>query len=470
MIVMKTKRILLAALTVVCAMTMFTSCTREDNPVTPTNGKAVVTVNNAALYEELNLADQMPGWLEKWATVIRDSVLIYDQGGMLVRKVGGETGSLQPIAIETGYLPNGTYTLVVWQTILLPDGRMAWHLEGEDCLATVSLYAEGGCIGFFSAVGCAVATVAIDGGDIQANVSPKSLGSIVEMRIDNFSEDKGYKSVFLYNSYPQYIVGCHLDPSLSDEERWIWDDLHYWDEGIGYVDLTMSYSKFFTMAHGDNLEFQLDGQKIDGSSQYLSNTVGHLGIGENAIFHCDMDCFNWQPCFFGYIEDFEAWKAERDEGILEVNPCLDWGCSLDQVQRHIKANRWWVAIDETPKRINDHQWGVSYYIAPGLVEVYVFATDDGNNLSRACVDCLDPNLTLDMINSSLLKQGYVYKGKITFPGGTPRDIFYSADGKIEVQIIVKADRLRIDYQPTDPNDDQYITPADEVPGGIAILR
>lgn len=442
-----------------CAMMILTSCTNDDNPVIPKTGRAVITVNPSALYEELNVAKLMSSLIESGVMTVRDSVLIYDQSGCLLTKLGVETNSLQPVTIETGDLPNGTYTLVAWQSAHASYGQ-AYYLSGEEQLSTVSIKTTSSNLGYMWAVGYASATVTVEGGSLEASVSPKSLGSIIEVWVDNLTVDKGYQRVRLIGSNAQYVNGCRLDPSLGEEDRWIMEREHGWDEYVGFVPSTTNYDRYFTLSHG-NVTFYLYGEKEDGSRALIYNGDHHLGTGDFAFFYLDMNRLNWQPSFFGNIKDFVAWKTDRDAGILVNNPCLKWGSNVDEVRQYVKTGyQWWLPINEYPAAVRVGFWGVRYYLAGMFYEEYDFETEDGRNLQRVCDVCYDPALTLDMVNASLVRQGYVYKGKITFPGYPPYDVFFSADGTIEVQTVPDTNKLTILYQPTDPADLPYITPAE----------
>ena len=452
----------LVAATLCCMITAFTACTIDDNPVVPTSGQAMITVNTAALYNELNITDLMPQTLNDGRNTIVDTVLIYNQAGNLLKKLGAETKTLQPLTIEAGDLPNGTYTLLAWQTTRDKDGKIAWFLSDEEQLSTVNLYTIYDVFLYTRALGAASATITIEGGNTEINLSPKPLGSIIELRVDNLTEDKGYTGVTLIGPNSQYVIGCRLDPSLSEEDRWIMEREHDWFETVGKFNAGTDSQKFFTLTHGNKVWFDLYGVKEDGSSEWLLDGGYHLGTGENAIFYFDMNCLRYQPTFFGTYEDFAVWKADRDAGILVVDPCLDWGCSIDDVVQHILTKQWWNFGNDKLELWEGLGWHNWYFIAYLLTEHYLFETEDGQNLKLALSICHDPTVPLDVANNSLLKQGYIYSGKIAFPGQEPYDIFFSPDGQTEIQTMLYNDgRWQISYQPTDSNDFQYIIPAGE---------
>lgn len=454
---------LMAAAALCCMMTAFTACSLDDNPVAPVCGRAMITVNTAALYDELNITDEVSDALDDGRISIIDTVLIYDQAGDLVTKLGAKSSTLQPITFDTEDLVNGTYTLVAWQSTCNRKDKTVWSISGEEQLSTVNLYTIYENIDCTRALGYASATVTIDYGFTDVDVQPKSLGSIIDIQIDNLTEDTGYSRVALTGDNSQYVIGCKLDPSLSEEDRWIMEREHDWSESVGYIATGKTGKKGFTLTHGDNVHYVLWGINEDNNWEWITSSNFNLGTGENNIYYFDMNRRNWQPSFYGTHEDFAIWKADRDAGLLVVDPCLDWGCSIDDVEQHIKAKQWWrhgndkLEIWETWGMW--HKW---YYVANLLTEQYLFETEDGQNLRLVLSLCHDSNVPFEVAHTSILKQGYIYAGKVVFPGDDPGDIYFSADGETEVQAYLFDDgRWEITYQPTDPNDLQYIIPVDE---------
>lgn len=458
------KKLMMAAAALCCVTVgVFTSCTNDDNPVS-NSGKALITVNTVALYDELNITDLMSESLNGKLSII-DSVLIYDEAGNLLKKLGAESKTLEPLTIEADNLPNGTYTLVAWQTTRNDDGTIPWFVSGEDQLSTVSISTVYDTFFYTRSLGYASATVTVDGGSIAASVSPKAMGSIIELRIDNLTKDTGYNGISLRGANTQYVIGCRLDPSLTDEDRYIMEREHDWVETVGKFDVGTDSYKFFTLTHGGYVLFSLYGVKEDKSRELLADGYHGYGSGETLIYYFDMNRPGSQPAFFGTYEDFADWKADRDAGILVFNPCLEWGCTIDEVEQYISATHNWFNKDEEIY-YNEawNTWRKMYNVAFLMTEEYEFDTEDGQNMNYVFCYCADPTVPYDKTVNDLLEQGYVYNGKIQFPDEEPFDIYFSADGKTEVFFILYDDNTwEINYQPTDSDDFQYIIPANEAP-------
>ncbi len=195
---METKRLYqwaIAAALMMCLPMCISSCIPDD---TPDKGNAIVCINTASLCEKLGIADLVAGMLaEKNNYKITDSVLVYDQHGMLVARQGAESNSLQSVTIHLGDIPQGTYTLVAWQTT--SNGpEPFWLLMDAGQLATariVQLYPS--TISCSRAIGLYATTVTIGSEDATVNAEMKPMGSVVDIVIDGLTPECDYGNVSL---------------------------------------------------------------------------------------------------------------------------------------------------------------------------------------------------------------------------------------------------------------------------------
>lgn len=100
-----------------------------------------LSINTAAMYEEVGMAELIEFNLSK-AVSISDTVLIYDQNGHLVTKLGTMTKSFEPLTFTVDDLPNGTYTLIGWQSGNFNNGttiEKKFVLADEEELSTVKV-------------------------------------------------------------------------------------------------------------------------------------------------------------------------------------------------------------------------------------------------------------------------------------------------------------------------------------------
>ena len=434
---------------------IFVSC-EKGSPQLPTQS-VIVSFQPGSLYEELGCLDQMADRISSNGVfVITDSLLVYDQGGMLVTKFGIESRSFETKELVLENVPEGSYTLILWQTAYrATDGVRAWKIGEEESLSNVQLTSDGASFALPWAVGVASTDVTIDDRPAKVQIvkmTPRAIGSIIDVTIDNIPEDKNYTRV--YTAAGEQLRGVYLNPSRPDKRvveegaMGVLFRVYPADKGKG---------KFFTLVQGEDLNLSIRGS-LDGTFEDVGS-VAHktLAVGAQYTLYFDMARSRWQPPFFGSAADFVAWKADRDAGLLVFDPCVNFGSNLEDVKAYVHRKAWWKDFDG--EITSSKYWFKIFNVSDSLWEGYGFATQDYQNLRYVVCQNPDPAVKIDMARTLVLHQGYIYAGKIRFPSSsTDYDIYFSADNAIEVFIHPFEDGTwRITYQLTDPNDLQYIT-------------
>lgn len=468
---MKTKSLfqwVMVAALVMCLPLCMTSCDNDDNPDNPNGGSAIVSINTATLYDKLGITDLMAELLAGGSKTVTDSVVVYDQQGLLVARLGAESTSLQNVTISLSDLPHGTYTVVAWQTS--SDGPWAdsfWWLTGADQLATARIIQNyPSTISWLRAIGMYTTTVTIGSETATINAEIEPMGSIVDLMIDGSASegDYTYTSLVAGGDEPG-VDGFYLNPARSGEDRWVFSaSRKESSRSIAGVTPSSSSNKVFTLSHGENKEFWLFGiNKNTSEKDSIINAALTLMPGTVSTFYFDLDKIGYQPPYFGPTADFAAWKAQRDAGILVNDLCIQWGADMQTVRNHVASHHlWWKCLNEELDLEEGHGWCQWYYIAKNLYEYYCFDNESGNNLLCSICICFDPNVPLEVPFTSLIKQGYDYRGGIIYPDqpNVHYSIFFSPDGNTEVTLNKYDDGgWQIFFQPTDPDDLPLIIPA-----------
>ena len=446
---------ILKTMAIACSVLLMATACIFDIPL----GQTTVTIDRAALYDGLGITGQVKETLyPNGEVVITDSLLIYNHEGRLVTKLGEESNNLSPVIFDIAGLEDGSYTLVAWQTAYdKAIDQLAWEIRDEEMLSSVRIFEIYSALPFYYAAGYATANIQINGGAVDLEMAPRSIGGIIEIRVDDY-EASGFSAVELDGVEGQCYRGLYLDPSLDETQRWILEaDTVSTNIGYAYEGFP---DKYFTLSHGDDVEFDLWGVILDdGDAQYtwLSHAPhNHFGIGESAVCYFNASRRKWQPPFFGTDEACAAWKADRDAGLLVFDPLLEWGCNADAVERHVKAKPWWDYSSDGLQQYGD-EWWLWYNVTDDMWEEYVFETEDGQNLLYAYSRNLSPGVPFEMGVQTLLHQGFIYQGKIAFPDEEPYDFFISPDGKTEAFLVFYFEETwEVQYRPFDPDDLQYV--------------
>ena len=419
-----TMRTMMAALC--CMMMSFAACTKEIPDDIDT-----ITVNTAAIYEELGIEDEMSQALADGICTISDTLLIYNQSGQLVMKLGATSSELQPLTLNAEGLADGTYTLVLWQAGT--SSEAAWVLSDKENLSTVKLTAPTTPMDFSLSAGCASATVMVKKGVVGADLTPKAIGSVIDMQAEELATASSLSNFSLYDAQPQHYIGIYLNPALGEDGRWITESQSGARSSVCTVERDTPNGKFFTLSHGEDMEFQLWG--VWNQQEDSLGVISHktFGAGEHLVCYYNIDRFYWQPPFMGSPETFYVWKADRDAGHIVTEPYLHWGASIAEVQQHINAKNWWIEGNPDFEYWEEpyHSWHKWYYVAPYLTEQYLYETQDGQNLRYVVCYCWYPDAPAETRDELLLRLGFQSTGETVEFDGYTYDRFLSADGVTE---------------------------------------
>ena len=434
------------------------SCSKDsDNtPDIPANAIAV-SFNTGSLYKDLGILESMADVISPAGSyIIIDSVLVYNQNGGLVTKSGVESNSFDNTALVLNDIPKGIYTLVLWQTTYrTTDGVRAWKVADEESLSTVNVSSDGGSFNYFWALGIASATVELSGNGIKVDLTPKTVGCIVDATIDNYPEDMGYDSVYIMGG--KHSTGVYLDPARKNDP---WIPSKFTGGLFRVMPGTNGKGMGFSLLHGEAIDLWIRGDKGDDNYDELGYiSPKKLAAGEKYTLYFDNARANWQPAFFGSAEDFASWKADRDAGLLVLNPCLEWGIDLPQVEEYVHQKNWWDEVFDYLYPYSDG-WSKAYWVAEKLQEAYNFETEDGKNLRLVFCFCDDTSLSVDVAYDMLIKQGFTQVGEIQFPED-PHTYLYFVNADKTSQAVINDymfTNWAVAYEPYCEEDQQYLLP------------
>lgn len=449
---MKSKHFLRTASLSCVILSMLTSCSKDEN--NSTDGvQTSITINTAALYDELGYRDEMSQMIANGTLTVTDSMLIYDSTGKLFTKQGIETTGLKGLRFNLDNVPTGQYTMVLWQTAHQPTDDRFWKVSGDSLLSTLRIQKTASVIPFEGALGYYASEITVDK-NLNMTITPKLMGAKVHFKIENYTPDCEYDYITT-TIEPEYdIVGRYLDPNRSEEDCWIKDTVTSKVHYLSYMNQEMPELGYIVLAHGDNIKMNLcakfseeknkemitNKEKPEVVSIHMPQNHLKINYGEDYTFYYDIARSTWQPFFFGTTKDFKVWKADRDAGLLVFNPLLKWGCSYQEVLDHVRKtkNFWTITYAYEDMYINnlfgDDKIGYQkFVVANDLLETYFFRKSEDGQSSLYLVVCHSwwGNTSEEIAINGLLAKGYEYAGKIQLPDETePLDVYYSPDRKV----------------------------------------
>jgi len=120
---------------------------------------------------------------------------------------------------------------------------------------------------------------------------------------------------------------------------------------------------------------------------------------------------------------------------LNFAPLLQWGCSIADVEQHIKSKEWWQDGNDKLEYWEDpfQSWHKWYWVDAEnqITEQYLFETEDGQNLRYTYCICWDNTVPADEFVLTLYHQGFQYTGEMVEFDGEILERYLSADWKTE---------------------------------------
>lgn len=128
-------------------------------------------------------------------------------------------------------------------------------------------------------------------------------------------------------------------------------------------------------------------------------------------------------------------NSNPEAEILAFDPLLDWGCSIDDVERHIQSKEWWKDGNDRLEYWEEtyQSWHKWYYVDSinMLTEQYLFETEEGLNLRYAISICWNDTVPAEKFQNTLVHQGFHATGVMVEFDSEILERYLSADGKTE---------------------------------------
>ena len=433
---------------ILVALTFLVACQEEPMP-----GEVSLSVNTAAMYDELHISHDVAVRIAGKDYVLVDSLLVYDEQDRLVSRLGAESKTLGTLSIDIPDLEDGTYYVVLFQTCHQTDGKSRWQVFNAYQLSSLLIKQTDTWMDCISALGIKCERVTIKNGNAQADLTPEAAGCILEGRLDGFAE----ASFPIIGIPPVKMCGVNtitgIYPGRQDDTRWVFSSFSR--EEIGSLDEDTPSRKFFTLCNGNKVTLSL------GSDYYTyCENEANLLPGNNYVFYHKIASESFYDSFFGTPEDLEAFILEQAGNPCTFAPYLQWGASKEEIDQYVRSRSIFPCEKSSTgilmTGINMGIPFVEYDIAPGLSEYYFF-----DSLARDHMVAVEyqyeGTVSREQAETGLKQQGYKYMGRwynMNFIG----HYYLSDDGQIEclaihtTEIIIARgyEAWKLDFQPFNP--------------------
>jgi hypothetical protein len=254
----------IVCLFVVSILVFFTACQKEPKD-------SVFSIDTAAMYAELDIADEVSAQLNKGAGVIVDSAFVYGESGNIVARSGANTMRLEQVSMNLQGLKNGNYTLVAVQYFKSKNSQTVWFTTNTDKLTDIAIQYKDELIDGICALGVAMESISVQNGSIEKTVIPKAAGSIIDFQLEDYIKDSSIPEgielppVWLYGH--KRVTGFY--PGHSGDDRWI--VLSDQPEVIGKLEEGESHKKYFTLMNGNGVDVSIQLALVDGFYSYYKD-------------------------------------------------------------------------------------------------------------------------------------------------------------------------------------------------------
>ena len=328
-------------------MCSVTSCSIDDNPVSPI-GSASITLNTQALYEEIGYYEGAVSNLASGYFFIESTLLVYDEAGQLVGKYVENANDLQPISFNMSNLPNGYYTVVA-----VEHGRQQncsfWELADEENLFTVQIRRSDEHTYWPFSLGVASQQITVRSGEVVADLTPKAAGCLFEVKINRTPSFNNHLKVW----GDKMPTGLYLNPQLDEGEQLAYNENDTWGT-ICLIDPSVTKTAYFTIGRGQQ---DIQVYKYDTTERKWSL----LWWGQNANLVKEphaMFCYDSYPqlmykAFIGSREQYPAWAEAHNTKGLKLEPIMDYGKNVEDLDQ-IVTNSFWYCGPQNPTLI---LWG-----------------------------------------------------------------------------------------------------------------
>ena len=147
---------------------------------------------------------------------------------------------------------------------------------------------------------------------------------------------------------------------------------------------------------------------------------------------------------------FTACNNKPEVKELSFDPLLEWGCSLADVEAHMKAKPWYKDGNDSLEYWENYEgWHKWYWVSEEyrLTEQYLYETQNGQNMFCAMCYCWNKEISIEKAQEALLKQGYTVREKTTQDDPAVRSEYVSTDGRTEVYLCLDEDGWWVEFWP-----------------------
>lgn len=304
-----------------------------------------VNVNTQSLYDEFEITSGIREIMRDQDFAIGIHSFLYDSNGNLVDEKASHQFTFNNTAVNFNGLLEGSYTVLTVETMVDPDNNNEspdWSFKDTEKLSTIQISQDDPEVYYPFVIGVSTQKVNVNANDVSLAVTPKAIGSLVDLYFLNFDKSTHTQVGFATNDI---ISSYRLDPDLSRNDRYNSDitksgyinvrcnkDIDSDNIGVTRYLLESSIQYIYCFVKAEN----------EGSgtwTNYTSNkgtAVLEDGKTYSGGFYY-VDGNSAPKIYFGDDSGFRDWylqvsSSDTESSLIPSSVSMNWGSSVTNVQ------------------------------------------------------------------------------------------------------------------------------------------
>lgn len=410
------------------------SCSNDDIEIVKEDFISEFTVNynvsTRGMYETFGIVDDIiETFLQDKIACIGVTTFVYNNEGNLVDRHFSTAFALGVIN-QSFNLKQGEYTIITVQSLMDPDNNNnflyeKWEYQGVDNIRTLQIaqlsnifITRGNALGVITSQGVNVNS------DLDLNVTPLAIGSLVYSEYYNFTETT---HEYLGFSTQNVIDAYKLDPSLSREDRFYYEEYVTSDYTVvrnSIEPFQTPDSRLITYVLEPSIDWKLNfieaADAGTGRWTYYKSNTGTARLEDGKKYYTGLYFTGYDTApksiFCDDEQELASWRQEVENSQQPGEPTLTvkepyrvWGSSVSSVQSHM--NDFEMFYGEPGKAIaeDDGTYGIAYYGNGGAEEeIQYYFTSPTTGLMEADAFYKNSSVKMDDLLSYVQDADYVF--------------------------------------------------------------
>ena len=215
------KKIFFAAIPILAAVLLTTSCKNDDIVITQVGSKhdVILNISTKNMYDEFNIANRIrDNYLRDGNNVIGVITYVYDSEGNLVKSQMDYQNNFNNVTQTFINLVEGEYTFITIETLSNSDidyQAENWSFDDIEKLSTLKITQKYSIVYLGAVLGVVTTNVSLTGNQ-SVNIIPKAIGSLVNFHPFKFENSEFVKVGFCTTDVVEFYS---LNPQLQLNEK-----------------------------------------------------------------------------------------------------------------------------------------------------------------------------------------------------------------------------------------------------------